>query len=105
MGDKDEENLSEGENTELIPVGEFNTEEETEHFAKEQYYLYTGNFPFIANGMTCSYKSTGERKEIEISKNLICKLISPKDIDAIEYLIIFNGEKSFYIYYRYKTVF
>lgn len=79
------------EEAELIPIEEFDTKGEAESFAKEQYYLYTGNFPFIVDGMTCAYKSTGERKEIQINENAVCKLINPEDIDDEEYLIISNG--------------
>jgi hypothetical protein len=75
----------------IIRIADFETKDAATNFAKEQYYLYTGDFPFIVDDMTYAYKSTGSRKEIKIDENAMCKLNRPKDIDMIEYIIISNG--------------
>ncbi len=73
-------------------VADFCTTEEAELFAKQQYYLYTGDFPFIVDGMTCAYKSEGSRAEIPVPETMECKLEKPNN-DEIEYLLIADGEK------------
>jgi len=76
---------------ELKPIAKFQTHKEAQTFAKIQYYLYTGDYPFIVDGITSGYKSTGSRKEIRIDKDVPCLLVKPKNINMLEYIIISNG--------------
>lgn len=82
--------LTDDDDWDLIDIGRFSNKNLAEQFAKEQYYLYTGDFPFIVDGMTMAYKSTGNRKEITIPKDAKCKIEENED-DALEYLLISNG--------------
>jgi hypothetical protein len=42
-------------------------------YAKIQYTLYLGYSPFIADGMTSAYKSTGSRPDLDVG-NEICEI-------------------------------
>ena len=77
------------EEAEAIFLEEFDNLSDGEQYAKQQYFLYTGDYPFITTGMNSAYKSTGSRDEIPIPENLECKLINPKK-DEYEYIIIVN---------------
>lgn len=57
----------------------FKTEEEAETYAKQQYFLTTGNYPFVDE----------KRNEIPITYSKNVDLV---DDDTYEYLIIMNNE-------------
>lgn len=65
---------------------------DAELFAKKQYYLRTGDFPFVATGITNAYHSKGKREAISISDDTDKSLIDFKHDDIFrEFLIISNG--------------
>lgn len=81
----------------IIGIGEskahfcksFRSWEEAEMYAKCQYYHLTGNFPFIATGMTLGYKSEGNRIPFPIVWDFeISKISDEKSDDDYDALII-----------------
>lgn len=79
---------------ELDEIGLFEKWNDAEQFAKEQYFLYTGDFPFIRSGdYDNNYNSKGSRKEFLIGPNTILKFNKKDDDLAREFLIISNGDK------------
>ena len=64
--------------------------EDAELYAKQQYYLYTRNYPFIADGMTSGYKSKGSRPPIDILPNTKCDIKEKND--AYEYILIMSDD-------------
>ena len=63
----------------------FPTSELAEHYAKCQYYHYTGDYPFIVSGMTSGYKSEGTREPFDVTGQ--CDIQCVQD-DEIEGLVI-----------------
>jgi hypothetical protein len=79
-------------------VAQFDTVEEAEIFAKQQYFLYTDNYPFIVTGMGLAYKSTGLREPVPISANAVCVLEEPEPDNCVgegarQYLVIVDQER------------
>jgi len=58
-------------------------------YSKQQYYLYTGNYPFIIDGYTSSYKATGTRPEINVDDGMKCEI---DNSDGIDYIVIINDD-------------
>lgn len=81
-----------GENVKFKRLKEFVKLESAVAYAKTQYYLYTGDYPFIVDGMTSAYKSTGHRPEFKIEENMVCEIPDDPEKDFyVEYIIISNG--------------
>lgn len=72
---------------------EFDQIEDAELYAGQQYFLYTGDYPFIVTGMTSAYKSKGERIKIPVPETMQCDLEEPDYGDcAYEYILIVSTE-------------
>lgn len=74
----------------LKKLAERETKEEAEEFAKQQYKLYTGDYPFITSGYNSAYHPEGERKAFHIDEEQEC-LIPKGNDDGHDHLIISNG--------------
>lgn len=70
----------------------FKTKQDAKDFAKTQYYLRTGNFPFVTDNITSSCHRNGERKSFPVSPNEKSLIQQPQDTDMIEFLVITNGD-------------
>jgi hypothetical protein len=77
----------------LNPIGpSFKLSDDAELFAKKQYYLRTGDYPFVVTGISNSYHSKGKREIIPISDDEEESLIDFKKDDMFrEFLLISNG--------------
>ncbi len=65
----------------------FDTEKDAEDYSKQQYFLVTGDYPFIVDGMNSAYKSTGDRLKVDVKYK---KDIKPTDDNTYEYIIIMS---------------
>lgn len=44
----------------------FENYKDAELYAKQQYYHFSDNFPFVTTGLTCAYHPKGDRPEISV---------------------------------------
>lgn len=70
----------------------FKQKDDAEIFAKKQYYLRTGDFPFMATGMTHAYHPKGKRSPIDINEDDV-SFVNFENTDSMfrEFLLISNG--------------
>jgi hypothetical protein len=66
----------------------FNRKDDAENYAKQQYALFTGNDPFISNGMTVAYHPKGDRQEVN-TEGITCDILNDED-NNYEYIVIIS---------------
>ena len=73
-------------------LAEFNNLIRAKLYTNQQYYLYTGDYPFVVTGYTGFYRETGHRPPIEIPEDMTCVIQKPDDsyYDSPQYLLIVN---------------
>lgn len=59
-------------------------------YAKQQYTLFTGDCPFISNGITVGYHPNGNRPEINI-EGIDCDIVNDDD-DTHDYITIISHD-------------
>lgn len=73
----------------------FDKKEQAKLYCKQQYYLYSGDFPFVKTGEkkgSFYYESTGKREEIEVSDEMECDFKEKYDPYA-GVLVVIRGKK------------
>lgn len=75
-------------------LNSFDLEYDAQNYAKQQYTLFTGDYPFIADGGASSaYHPTGKRLKIKVPEEMKCDIVDD-DANNYKYIIILH-EKDF----------
>ena len=71
----------------LKKLAERETKEEAEEFAKQQYKLYTGDYPFITSGYSSAYHPEGEPFILMKNRNVLYLKETRMDMIILSYLM------------------
>lgn len=69
----------------------FHSKDDVELFAKKQYYLRTGGFPFISSGVNGAYHHKGKRTPFDVDDEEVSLIDFEHDDMYREFLLISNG--------------